>query len=87
MLGTTPQTVVGHNLGRLFLMVQNQSDVNTVWMRFHNQDDLIDMASASLPSFRIAPGGVFVLEGEFIPSGRVSMVATGANTPVLIWEG
>ena len=78
--GAIAQDVAAENIGRRGFFLQNLSNEN-MWLNFGSD------AVADQPSIRIAPDGVFSMEGSVIGNERISLIAatTGSKFTAKEW--
>lgn len=77
-LGAASVEALPANMGRRYLLIQNQHASNNVFVRFGAT------ATADYLSIRVAPGASLIFENSFIASKSVNVIASGASTPVNI---
>lgn len=68
--GGTAQQMMAANASRVYLLIQNQDTAEDLWI------NLTTTAVRSQPSIRIPPLGGFVMEGNFVSTEAVSVIAT-----------
>lgn len=88
--GTSSTDVSGLNKGRKYLLIHNLHGTNAIYVRFAlrgEADEAPDAVADATPNIKVVAGGTLIFEGEFVPSGEFSIIASGANTPVTILEG
>ncbi|MDE2040679.1 MAG: hypothetical protein KGO96_13915 [Elusimicrobia bacterium] len=80
--GGTAQQLAAANASRKYLVIQNQHATEVLWFNFTTT------AVQSEPSFQLAAGGgSFVMEGEFVSTEAVSVIAATTGHPWTAKEG
>lgn len=67
--GATAQQLAAANTARKYLLIQNLDSGEDLWINFTTT------AVADRPSIRIPPDGTFVMEGSFVSTELVSVIA------------
>lgn len=80
-LGGTAQTLAAANSSRKYLLVVNDDPAELLWINFTTA------AVASQPSIPIGPRGSFVMEGDFISTELVSVIAATTSHAFTAKEG
>lgn len=75
-LGGTSVEALPANMGRRYLLIQNQHASNNVFVRFGAT------AVADYTSIRVAPGATLIFENSFIATKTVNLIASASSTPV-----
>ena len=75
-LGGTAQTALALNANRKYLLIQNLSATESLWVNFDGT-----AAVAGQPSIQLVGNGVFVWENVYIPTGAVSVLAATTSHP------
>lgn len=68
-VGGVPQTLAAVKLDRKYLLVQNLHASEDLWVNF-----TVD-AVADKPSVRVAPGAAFIMDGAYVTSEKVTVIA------------
>jgi hypothetical protein len=72
---STSTTIMASNATRKYLLIQNVSTVNTIWINFTSA------ATATEPSYQLLPGGSIVQEASFISTEAITVLCTVASSP------
>lgn len=68
--GNTSQQMMASNATRKYLLIQNVDTAEDLWFTFGGSAAVKDQ-----PSLKLAPGGSFVMEGSFISTEAVQVIA------------
>ncbi len=82
--GGTSQDLAASNTNRWYLLVQNTDETATgeaLWINFTTA------ATAAHPSIKLFPGDTFVMEGSFVSSEKVTVVAATTGHTFTAKEG
>lgn len=79
--GGTAQTIIGPNLARRFLLIENLDPTEDLWL------DFTSAAVLSQPSILIPHGETFRMDGAFVSTEEVSLNATTTAHPFAAKEG
>lgn len=86
--GLAAQTVLGHNKGRLFLLIQNLHATANVWVRFATTTDTpVDAVASSAGCIKLSAGSSVAWDAGFVPSTPFSVIADLAGVPLTVIEG
>lgn len=80
--GGVAQQVIPINLARRYLFIQNRDAAETMFVRLFTGD-----AADSAHSIELPPGASFVMEGSFISTDKVTVLAATTGHVFACWEG
>ena len=80
--GAASQTLMGSNPMRRYLFVQNQA-AEAMWIDFGGQAAVADKPAIQLP----ANGGSFVMEGSFVDTRAITVIAATTGSKFTAKEG
>lgn len=72
---STSTTIMASNASRKYLLIQNVSTTNTIWVNFTTS------ATTTQPSYELLPGGSLVQEAGFVSTEAVTVICTAASSP------
>lgn len=80
--GATSQELMPANTSRRYLLIINPSTATeSLWIDFGTD------AVVGSPSIELQPGGVFVMEGNFVSTDAINVIATTISHPFTAKEG
>lgn len=80
-LSGTASNALAANAARRMLAIQNNDAAQTIWINCGGT------ATLAAPSIKLGPGGYWEAPSGFVPTGAISVIATGATSAVSFIQG